>query len=59
MSTSRGKWSNHAEERRLRCQLTERRITRQGTKEVQCTEDRRTEHVHQWRGVPFQRLELA
>lgn len=37
------RWANRNEEERLRCRATEKR----GTRIVQCTEDRRTEHVHQ------------
>lgn len=47
------RWKNISEERRLRCQATERR----GMMLVQCTEHRRTEHTHQWRGVPFRETE--
>jgi hypothetical protein len=43
------KWANRNEEERLRCKATERR----GQHLRQCTEDRRTEHVHQWNGTPF------
>lgn len=48
MST-RGRWRDSAEEKRIRCRATERR----GTMLVQCSEDRRTEHAHQWRGRAF------
>lgn len=44
------RWSNRSEEDRLRCRATEIRTGRRR----QCTEDRRGEHVHQWRGIPFE-----
>jgi hypothetical protein len=50
---SKRRWKNVSEERRLRCQATERR----GMSYVQCTEDRRTEHTHEWRGKPFREME--
>lgn len=43
------RWYNRSTEARLRCRATEQ----QGSHLRQCTEDRRTEHVHQWRGKPF------
>lgn len=44
------RWKDRSEEARLRCQVTELR----GRTRVQCTEDRRYQHEHQWRGKPFQ-----
>lgn len=43
------RWLNRSEEDRLRCRATE---TRAGIVR-QCSEDRRTDHVHQWGGKAF------
>lgn len=48
-SRSQPRWPNRSEESRNRCRATERR----GGRVVQCTEDRRQPHEHQWRGAPF------
>lgn len=48
-SNPNDRWYNRSAEERLRCRRTEWR----GRFLRQCTEDRRTEHVHQWRSLPF------